>query len=62
MVRGYPNRMRFAVLAKTLKGWREEEELFFHVTMGAVGWPVLTQPTVPVMNRAGSSSATNLHL
>lgn len=48
-------------MVKTLQAWREEEEeLFFHVTMGAVGRPGLTQPTVAVINRAGSSSATNL--
>lgn len=50
MVRGYLTLKRFAVLAKTLMAWREEEELFFHIMMGAEGWPVLTQPTVAVKN------------
>lgn len=55
------NGKRLSKVAKTLQAWREEEELFFHITMGTVCWPVLTKPTVPVINRAGSSSATNLY-
>lgn len=49
----YPeNGKRLSKVGKTLHAEREEVTL---------GWPVVTRPTVAVINRAGSSSATNLH-